>query len=154
MHLGFKQLLKLKWTKHKYWNVKEYEFLIQKGYMTPVLAFLWLNTSLGLFWTLVQVLLHTSPVHLSASCSLLLSERVRPRLVNLHVTCICIRLWWGWLIKCQFWWWLCTYLSKLNYITSIKSKGLMILNRSTTSHFKNKTKRCQFVIYLKAISLS
>jgi hypothetical protein len=39
--------------------------------MKPVLAFLILstNTSLGLFWTLVQVLLHTNLIQLSTSCS-------------------------------------------------------------------------------------
>jgi hypothetical protein len=38
--------------------------------MKPVLAFLRLstNTRLGLFWTLVQVLLHTNLVQLSTSC--------------------------------------------------------------------------------------
>jgi hypothetical protein len=46
--------------------------------MKLVLAFLLLNTSLGLFWTLVQVLLHTKLVHLPTSYSLLLlGERVR-----------------------------------------------------------------------------
>jgi hypothetical protein len=48
--------------------------------MKPVLAFLRLytQTSLWLFWTLVQVLLHTSLIQLSTNCSLLLlGERVR-----------------------------------------------------------------------------
>jgi hypothetical protein len=44
--------------------------------MKPVLAFLRLNTntSLGLFWTLVQVLLHTKRVQLTTSGSLLLLD--------------------------------------------------------------------------------
>jgi hypothetical protein len=39
-----------------------------------VLTFFYLSNS----WTLVQVLVHTKLVHLSTSCSLLLSERVSP----------------------------------------------------------------------------
>jgi hypothetical protein len=65
--------------------------------MKPVLAFLRLrtNTSLGLFWTLVQVLLHTNLVQLPTSCSLLLlGERVRP--VGYTFTCTCIRLMCRW----------------------------------------------------------
>jgi hypothetical protein len=51
----------------------------KKVICTMVLAFLYFRTSLGLFWTLVQVLLPTKLVHLSTSCSLLLlSERVSP----------------------------------------------------------------------------
>jgi hypothetical protein len=66
--------------------------------MKPVLAFLRLytNTSLGLFWTLVQVLLHTSLIQFSTSCSLLLGERVRPVGKVYTFTCTCIRLWWRW----------------------------------------------------------
>jgi hypothetical protein len=45
----------------------------------PVLAFLGLNNSLGVFWTLVQVLLPTNLVQLTTSGSLLLlSKRVHP----------------------------------------------------------------------------
>jgi hypothetical protein len=67
--------------------------------MKPVLAFLRLstNTSLGLFWTLVQVLLHTSLIQLSTSCSLLLlGERVCPVRKIYTFTSTCIRLWWRW----------------------------------------------------------
>jgi hypothetical protein len=67
--------------------------------MKPVLAFLRLytDTSLWLFWTLVQVLLHTQLIHLSASCSLLLlGERVCPVGKIYTFTCTCIRLWWRW----------------------------------------------------------
>jgi hypothetical protein len=67
--------------------------------MKPMLAFLRLstNTSLGLFWTLVQVLLHTNLVQLSTSYSLLLlGERVRPVGEIYTFTCTCIRLWWRW----------------------------------------------------------
>jgi hypothetical protein len=66
--------------------------------MKPVLAFLRLytNTSLGLFWTLVQVLLHTNLVQLSTSCPLLLGERVCPVRKIYKFTCTCIRLWWKW----------------------------------------------------------
>jgi hypothetical protein len=66
--------------------------------MKPVLAFLRLytNTSLGLFWTLVEVLLHTSLIQFSTSCSLLLGERVRPVGKIYTFTCTCIRLWWKW----------------------------------------------------------
>jgi hypothetical protein len=67
--------------------------------MQPVLAFLRLstNTSLGLFWTLVQVLLHTNLIQLSTSCSLLLlGERVRPVRKIYMFTSTCIRLWWRW----------------------------------------------------------
>jgi hypothetical protein len=67
--------------------------------MKLVLAFLKLstNTSLGLFWTLVQVLLHTNLIQLSASCPLLLlGERVRPVRKIYTFTCTCIRLWWRW----------------------------------------------------------
>jgi hypothetical protein len=47
--------------------------------MKPVLAFLRLNNILGLFWTLLQVLLPTNLVQLTTSGSLLLlSECVRP----------------------------------------------------------------------------
>jgi hypothetical protein len=48
--------------------------------MKPVLAFLRLstNTSLGLFWTLVQVLLHTSLIQFTINGPVsLLSECVR-----------------------------------------------------------------------------
>jgi hypothetical protein len=67
--------------------------------MEPVLAFLRLctNTSLGLFWTLVKVLLHTNLVQLSTSCPfLLLGERVCPVKKIYMFTCTCIRLWWRW----------------------------------------------------------
>jgi hypothetical protein len=67
--------------------------------MKPVLAFLRLstNTSLGLFWTLVQVLLHTNLVQLSTSCPLLLlGERVCPIRKIYTFTCTCMRLWWRW----------------------------------------------------------
>jgi hypothetical protein len=67
--------------------------------MKPVLAFLRLytNTNLGLFWTLVEVLLHTSLIQFSTSCSLLLlGERVRPVCKIYTFTCTCIRLWWRW----------------------------------------------------------
>jgi hypothetical protein len=67
--------------------------------MKPVLAFLRLNTntSLGLFWTLVQVLLHTSLIQLSTSYSLLLlGEPVCPVRKIYKFTCTCIRLWWRW----------------------------------------------------------
>jgi hypothetical protein len=64
--------------------------------MKPVLAFLRLktHTSLGLFWTLVQDLLHTSLIQLFTSCSLLLlGERVRPVGKIYTFTCTCNRLW-------------------------------------------------------------
>jgi hypothetical protein len=67
--------------------------------MKPVLAFLWLNTntSIGLFWTLVLVLLPTSLIQFSTSCSLLLlGERVRPVGKIYTFTCTCIRLRWRW----------------------------------------------------------
>jgi hypothetical protein len=67
--------------------------------MKPVLAFLRLytNTRLWLFWTLVHVLLHTSLIQFSTSCSLfLLGERVRPVGKIYTFTCTCIRLWWRW----------------------------------------------------------
>jgi hypothetical protein len=67
--------------------------------MKPVLAFLRLytQTSLWLFWTLVQVLLHTNLIQPSAGCSLLLlGKRVCPVGKIYSLTCTCIRLWWRW----------------------------------------------------------
>jgi hypothetical protein len=67
--------------------------------MKPVLAFLRLSTqtSLWLFWTLVQVLLHTQLIQLSAGCSLLfLGKRVSSVGKIYTFTCTCIRLWWRW----------------------------------------------------------
>jgi hypothetical protein len=55
-------------------------FIYKMGSMKPVLAFLRLNTntSLGLFWTLVQVLLHTKLVQLTINGPVsLLGECVR-----------------------------------------------------------------------------
>jgi hypothetical protein len=60
--------------------------------MKPVLAFLGLNNNLGLFWTLVQVLLPTNLVQLTTRGSLLLSKRVHP-IENIYTfTGICIIL--------------------------------------------------------------
>jgi hypothetical protein len=132
--------------------------------MKPVLAFLRLktHTSLVLFWTLVQVLLHTSLIQLSTSCSLLLlGERVRPVGMIYTFTCTCIRLWWSGRIttkptlvghihpniiifsqkllgcvkinKTLLWWWLCAHLSNLSYLTSPNSKGVWL-------KIKNRTK--------------
>jgi hypothetical protein len=84
-------------VKHKYWKVKDMILIYKMGLMKSVLSFLRLstNTSLGLFWTLVQVLLHTNLIQLSASCSLLLlGERVRPVGKIYTFICTCIRLWW------------------------------------------------------------
>jgi hypothetical protein len=63
--------------------------------MKPVLAFLRLytNTSLGLFWTLVQVLLHTNLVQLTINSPVsLLGECVRTVGEIYTFTCTCIRL--------------------------------------------------------------
>jgi hypothetical protein len=113
--------------------------------MTPVLAFLWLNTnaSLGLFWTLVQVLLPTSLIQLSTNCSLLLlGERVRPVGKIYTFTCTCIRLWWRWenYHKTNSCW---THSSKQHYfLTEIisvcdnKQNSLLMVIVCTSKQFK------------------
>jgi hypothetical protein len=61
--------------------------------MKPVLAFLRLytNTSLGLFWTLVQVLLHTSLIQFTINGPVsLLGECVRTVWEIYTYTCMCI----------------------------------------------------------------
>jgi hypothetical protein len=64
-------------TKHKYWKVKDVSYP-KKFICTPVLAFFYFSTSLGLFWTLVQVLLHTKLVHFTINGPVsLLGECVR-----------------------------------------------------------------------------
>jgi hypothetical protein len=68
--------------------------------MNPVLPFLGLNISIGLFWTLVQVLMHIDLVHLSMNCPFsILGQRIRTARKIYMFTCICISLWCERLIK-------------------------------------------------------
>jgi hypothetical protein len=132
--------------------------------MKPVLAFLRLSsqTSIWLFWTLVQVLLPTQLIQLPAGCSLLLlGKRVSPvgKIYTSHAHALDYgeggrittkstlvghilpniisfsQKLLGCVIinKTLFWWWLCAHLSNLSYLTSPNSKGLWL-------NIKNRTK--------------
>jgi hypothetical protein len=87
--------------------------------MKPVLAFLRLstNTSLGLFWTLVQVLLHTNLVQLSlaAPSSSWVSVYVPSgKSTRIHAYALIIVNLDG----------DCVHISKLTYLTSPNRKGV------------------------------
>jgi hypothetical protein len=130
--------------------------------MKPVLALLRLrtNTSLGLFWTLVQVLLHTtwfnSPVATPSWVSVYVpsgrSTRLhahaldygeggrittKPTLVgHIHPNIIIFsQKLLGCVIinKTLLWWWLCAHLSNLSYLTSPNNKGVSKLIKTETN---------------------
>jgi hypothetical protein len=134
-----------------------------------VLAFLKLNTntSLGLFWTLVQVLLHTNLIQLSTSSSssswvsvyvpsgkstrihayaLVYGEggriTIKPTLVgHIHTDIIIFTqklLGCVMISKTLVWWWLCAHLSNLGYLTSPNSKGVRLKIQKQNRHMISK----------------